>query len=318
MPSKIIFDTDPGVDDAAALLFLNACRAVDLVGITTVFGNADIDAVTRNALYLTRRFGIDAPVARGAGRALRADPSPPPVHVHGQNGLGDVVMATEDLPPPDPRPAHRFIIDTVRRNEGTITILAVGRLTNLAMALEEAPDIASFVKEVVIMGGAFGLAGNNGNVTPVAEANIIGDPHAADIVFGARWPVTAVGLDVTRQVIMGPDDLDRLASGGEAARFVVDSSRGYRQYHARFGIDGFYVHDSSAAAFVADRSLFETRRGPIRVATEGVATGQTIQMDRMTPYPPGAWDAAPDQDIAISVDATGVKRRILETLLSSH
>ncbi|MGO4838411.1 nucleoside hydrolase, partial [Rhizobiaceae sp. 2RAB30] len=170
-------------------------------------------------------------------------------------------MATEDLPLPDPRPAHRFIIDTVRRNEGMVTILAVGRLTNLARALEEAPDIAGLVKEVVIMGGAFGLAGNNGNVTPVAEANIIGDPHAADIVFGTRWPVTAVGLDVTRKVIMGPKDLDRLAAGGEAARFIAESSRGYRRFHERFGVDGFYVHDSSAAAFVVDRSLFETRAG---------------------------------------------------------
>lgn len=317
MPAKVIFDTDPGVDDAAALLFLNACRAVDLIGITTVFGNADIDAVTRNALYLKRRFGIGAPVAKGAGRALQAEPSPPPVHVHGRNGLGDVAMETEDLPQPDPRPAHRFIIDEVRKQAGQVTVLAVGRLTNLALALGEAPDIAGLVNEVVVMGGAFGLAGHNGNVTPVAEANIIGDPHAADMVFGAGWPVTAVGLDVTRQVVMTPAYLDRLAVGGEAARFIVESSRGYRQYHARFGIDGFYVHDSTAATFVVDRSLFGTRKGPIRVATEGVAIGQTIQTDRATPYPPGAWDAAPDQDIAVSVDAMGVKRLILGVLLSS-
>ncbi|BCH25363.1 nucleoside hydrolase [Mesorhizobium sp. L-8-10] len=317
MPTKVIFDTDPGVDDAAALLFLNACRTVDLVGITTVFGNADIDTVTRNALYLKRRFGIDAPVARGAGRALEAEPSPPPVHVHGRNGLGDMLLEIEDLPGPDPRPAHRFIIDLVRQQEGQISIVAVGRLTNLAMALAEAPDIAGLVKEVVVMGGAFGLAGPNGNVTPVAEANIIGDPHAADIVFGTEWPVTAVGLDVTRQVVMGPASLDRLAVGGEAARFIVESTRGYRHYHMRFGVDGFYVHDSSAAAFVVDRSLFQTRRGPIRVATQGVAAGQTVQMDRMTPYPPGAWDAAPDQDVAVSVDALGVRQLILDTLSCS-
>lgn len=315
MPIKLIFDTDPGVDDAAALLFLNACKNVDLAGITTVFGNADIDTVTRNARYLKRRFDIGAPIARGAGRALRAEPSPAPVHVHGQNGLGDLHFDAEDLPPADPRPAHRFIIDQVRNDRQQVTILAVGRLTNLAMAIAEDPAIVGLVKEVVVMGGAFGLAGCNGNVTPVAEANILGDPHAADIVFGAAWPVTAIGLDVTRQVVMGPQDLDRLAAGGDAGRFMVESSHGYRQYHARFGIDGFYVHDSTAAAFVVDRSLFATRAGPIRVATEGVAVGQTIQMDRAIPYPPGAWDQAPDQKIATSVDADGVKRLLLDTLL---
>ena len=314
MPIKLIFDTDPGVDDAAALLFLNACKAIDLVGITTVFGNAGIEAVTRNARYLKRRFDIAAPVARGAGAALDGTSSPAPVHVHGRNGLGDIPLDDAELPPLDARPAHRFIAEQLRRSPGEITILAVGRLTNLARALAEDPGIAGLAKEVVIMGGAFGLAGCNGNVTPVAEANIIGDPQAADIVFGASWRVTAIGLDVTRQVVMGQDDFDRLAAAGDAGRFIVESSQGYRNYHSRFGIDGYYVHDSTAAAFVVDRSLFATRSGPVRVATTGVAAGQTIQMDRSITYPPGAWDAAPDQDVAVSVDSAGVKRLLMDTL----
>ncbi|MFK0166780.1 nucleoside hydrolase [Rhizobium sp. NPDC090279] len=312
---KVIFDTDPGVDDATALLFLNAYPRVTLLGVTTVFGNADIDTVTRNALYLKKRFAIPAPVARGAGISLAGETSLPPAHIHGQNGIGDIVLDESHLPGLDPRPAHRFIIDTVRENLGEVTLLAVGRLTNLALALREAPDIATLVKDVVIMGGAFSLRGHNGNVTPVAEANIIGDPLAADEVFGAAWPVTAIGLDVTRQVVMGPAELNRLAAhGGEAGRFIVEISKGYRAFHAQFGIDGYYVHDATAAVYVIDPSLFKVRSGPIRVATEGVAVGQTIQRDWGTLYPPGEWDMAPDQKVAVSVDAN----RVLGMLLGTH
>ncbi|MCC2612048.1 nucleoside hydrolase [Neorhizobium sp. Rsf11] len=317
MSPKIIFDTDPGIDDATALLFLNACRNIELLGITTVFGNGNIDTVTRNARYLKRRFSIAAPIARGADRALGLSASPPPIHVHGINGLGDVPIDENDLPPLDPRPAHRFIIDQVHAFPHEVTLLAVGRLTNLALALSEDPTIAKRVKEVVIMGGAFGLAGPNGNVTPVAEANIIGDPHAADLVFAASWPVTAVGLDVTRQVIMRPADIEILArDGGDAGRFIAEISRHYMTYHRRFGLDGFYVHDSTAMAFVLDRSLFETRKGPIRVATDGIAIGQTIMKDRSTFHPPGDWDDAPDQSIATSVDRDGVRRLLMEAYLT--
>ncbi|MGK6316477.1 nucleoside hydrolase [Neorhizobium sp. DT-125] len=318
MSLKIVFDTDPGIDDATALLFLNASRNVELLGITTVFGNGDIDTVTRNARYLKRRFSIAAPIARGADRALRIDAAPPPVHVHGINGLGNVRIDENALPALDPRPAHRFIIDQVRAHPHQVTLLAVGRLTNLALALSEDPAIAELVKDVVVMGGAFGLAGPNGNVTPVAEANIIGDPHAADVVFGASWPVTAVGLDVTRQVIMRPADIEILArESGDAGRFVADISRHYMAYHQRFGVDGFYVHDSTAVAFVLDRSLFGTRQGPIRVATEGITIGQTIQKDRSVFHPPGAWDSAPDQSIAASVDRDGVRHLLMQACLTS-
>ncbi|MFT4181958.1 MAG: nucleoside hydrolase [Rhizobium sp.] len=312
---KVIFDTDPGIDDAAALLFLNANPSVTLLGITTVFGNGDIDTVTRNALYLKKRFAIAAPIARGAAASLNGDAGEPPVHIHGQNGLGDIVIDWEALPDLDPRPAHRFIIDTVLANPGEITLLAVGRMTNLALALREAPEIVPLVKEVVIMGGAFALSGLNGNVTPVAEANILGDPLAADEVFGAGWLVTAIGLDVTRQVVMGPRELARLAThGGEVGRFIVETSVGYRAFHAQFGIDGYYVHDSTAAAYLIDPTLFELRSGPIRVATEGVAIGQTIQRDWNRLHPPGEWDMAPDQQVAISVDA----RRVLNMLVGVH
>lgn len=316
MTKKIILDTDPGVDDAAALLFLHKHPDIELVGITTVFGNSDIERVTRNALYMKERFGLTAPVARGAGTPLVREPGPSPVMVHGENGLGEVAMPATIATEADTRPAWRFIVDTLRENPGEITIIAVGRLTNLALALAEAPDIVGLVHEVIIMGGAFAVSGHNGNVSPVAEANIIGDPHAADIVFGARWPVVAVGLDVTRQVIVTPQDLALLDSeGGDAGRFIAEISDFYMRFYSRFGVGGFYLHDSSAAALAIDRSLFVTRTGPVRVVTEGIAAGQTIQRDNAHPYPPNAWDEAPDQQICVDVDAGRVKALVMETLL---
>ncbi|MGO4835722.1 nucleoside hydrolase, partial [Rhizobiaceae sp. 2RAB30] len=161
MRKKILFDTDPGVDDAAALLFLQKHPGIELVGLTTVFGNSDIDRVTRNALFLKERFGVSAPVARGAASPLVRERGPAPIMVHGENGLGDVAMPDMEAIAIDPRPAWRFIVDTLRENPGEITIVAVGRMTNLALALAEAPDIVDLVREVVIMGGAFAVSGHN-------------------------------------------------------------------------------------------------------------------------------------------------------------
>lgn len=313
---KVIFDTDPGVDDATALLLLHRHPDIDLVGITTVFGNSGIEGTTRNARYLTGRFGIAAPIARGAEFALSGEHGVPPVQVHGDNGLGNIGLDDAELGALDPRSAPQLIIDTVRQNPGEITLLAVGRMTNLAMAINLAPDIVPLVKQVVIMGGAFGFAGLNGNVTPVAEANIIGDPVAADIVFAASWPVVVVGLDVTRQVIVTPDEVDMLAaSGEERAQFVAAISRYYMDYYARFGLDGFYVHDSSAVAYVIAPDLFTTRSGPIRVVPSGVAKGQTILRDVDTWYPPGSWDNRPNHAVCDTVKADLVRQLLLDHLL---
>ena len=313
--TPIIFDTDPGVDDTAALLFAHAHPAIEIAAITTVFGNADIETVTRNAAHIAGRFGISAPVARGAGVALHRGSGPPPTHVHGDNGLGNVALPTTPLAPIDARPAHRLIIDLVRERPGEIEIVAVGRMTNLALALAEAPEIVDLVAGITIMGGAFGVGGPNGNVTPVAEANIIGDPHAADIVFTAPWRVRMIGLDVTRRTILRPEGFARLrAEGGAAGAFIADVSEHYTGFHARFGVTGCYVHDSSAIAAVIAPELFSFREGPVRVVAEGIAEGQTIQRDPAVFYPPGAWDGVPSQQVAVDVRADSVVGLMLDTL----
>lgn len=306
---KVIFDTDPGIDDAMALLFLHASPAVELIGITTTFGNGTIETTTRNALYLADRFGIAAPVAQGAGGPLVGEAGEPPTFVHGDNGLGDVALPSHISRIADPRPAHRLIVDLVRANPGEVEIVAVGRMTNLALALREDPGIASLVRQVVIMGGAFGFGGVLGNVTPAAEANIWGDPFAADEVTGATWPLVMVGLDVTQKTRMPTPYLRALANeAGEAGRFIWEISRYYEEFHLNGGVDSIYVHDSSAVAYLIDPSLFATRRGAIRVVTEGLAFGQTIQKPSGTGFPPSAWDNRPEHLICTDVDPEGVRR----------
>jgi inosine-uridine nucleoside N-ribohydrolase len=307
---KVIFDTDPGIDDAMALLFLHRHPQIDLIGVTTVFGNAPIDLTTRNALFLKQEWGIRAPVAQGAG--VTFDPSRPeghwPTFIHGENGLGDIDIPSSLDAQADARPAWQFIIDTVRAQPGEVTLVAVGRMTNLALALKADPDFAALVKEVVVMGGAFDL---NGNVSPAAEANIHGDPEAADLVFTAPWRVTVVGLDVTLKTVMTSGFLAEMASsGGAAVQLLSDISQFYVDFYRHRVGDGMVVHDSCACVYVVAPELFTTRSGPVRVVCGGIADGQTIQKPDGRVFPPGHWDGHPSQSVCIDVQP----ERVLEVI----
>lgn len=313
---KVIFDTDPGVDDAMALLFLHHHPDIDLIGITTVFGNALIETTTRNALFLKREWKIDAPVAKGAGDTFipHRVSHEPPTFIHGDDGLGNIgVPDIIDLPL-DPRPAHRFIVETVRANPGEVTLVAVGRMTNLANALKDDPDILGLVKQVVIMGGAFDT---NGNVTPAAEANIHGDPEAADVVMTANWPVVVVGLDVTLQTVMTKQALaDIRDAAGKRAELLFDLSQFYIKFYESRVADGMVVHDSCACAYVVAPELFETRSGAIRVVSGGLADGQTIQKPDSKGFGPSDWDNLPSQKVCMGIDAPAVLKLIHDTIVA--
>ncbi len=300
---KILFDTDPGIDDAMALLMLARDPRAELLGVTTVFGNAPVEITTRNALALCERFGLDVPVAQGASCAMAQRPQHFATHVHGDDGLGNVGHAPPMRLQALPMPAHQLISETARRHSGELVLVAVGPLTNLAAALQHDPGLVDHVKQVVVMGGAFGTKGHSGNVSPVAEANIANDAHAAEQVFGARWPVAIVGLDVTHEVLMSTDYLDALGrEGGDDGRFVRDITRHYESFYNQRTGGGIFSHDASAVAYALDPSAFQVRRGPVRVVTEGVARGQTIQ------WPPGAQGAGPDQAVCVGVDAARLLR----------
>jgi inosine-uridine nucleoside N-ribohydrolase len=313
---KVIFDTDPGVDDAMALLFLHHHKDIDLLGVTTVFGNARIEVTTRNALFLKREWKIDAPVAQGAGETFipHRVTHEPPKHIHGADGLGNIgVPETVDIAP-DPRPAAQFIIDMVRKYPGEVTLVAVGRMTNLANALKQDPEIVSLVKEIVIMGGAFEVPGN---VTPAAEANIHGDPEAADIVATATWPVVWIGLDVTMQTVMTRTQLKDIAdAAGARGKLLFDLSQFYIDFYEGLVDDGMVIHDSCACAYVVAPELFTTRSGTVRVVCGGIADGKTIQKPDGRGFGPSDWDNLPSQKIAVGIDDKAVLKLIHDAIVS--
>ncbi|MBE7212117.1 MAG: nucleoside hydrolase [Gluconacetobacter diazotrophicus] len=314
---KVIFDTDPGVDDAMALRFLTRRPELDLIGVTTVQGNGDIDTVTRNALHLKDRFGFAAPVAQGSGVTLAHRQLDPASHVHGRNALGDIVLPPLPRAALDPRRGHRMMIDLVRAHPHEVTVIAVGPLTNLARALDKDPEIARLVQGVVVMGGAFGTRGHTGNVSPVAEANVFNDPDAADAVFTASWPVTVIGLDVTQEVVLDGAMLERLRrDGGPDGGFLWEVSRGYHAFHQRSRrLDGVFAHDTLAVMFALAPHLFELRHGPVRVVCGGLASGQTIQKPKRSVFPVGPWDAHGPQAVAVGVDVPGVLELFARTFL---
>jgi inosine-uridine nucleoside N-ribohydrolase len=307
--TRILFDTDPGIDDAMALAMLARDARADLVGISTVFGNAPVDVTTANALALCHRFGIDVPVARGAAGPLRRAARPFPVHIHGHDGLGDVAPHPPHARVPHAAEAARFICHMARLHHGELTLLAVGPLTNLAQALVLDPALPSRVRQVVVMGGAFGTRGHHGNATPQAEANVYCDPHAAAAVFAARWPLTVVGLDVTHQVLMGSAYLDAIGrDGGDTGCYLRDITRDYERFYRQRTGGGLYAHDASAVACALDASRFQTRLGALQVVTDAPALGQTLQRPAATLSPAALGDgpSPPEQQVCVAVDAAAV------------
>lgn len=316
---RVIFDTDIGIDDAMALLFLHCAQDVELQAIITGYGNASIAATTRNALFIKEKFGIEAPVFRGASGPLGpALFDSYPDFVHGDNGLGDIdipkLKTTAEL-----QAGAEAIVDIVQQQPGRISIVAVGRLTNIATALDLCPELPELVAELVVMGGVFGINGHRGNVSPVAEANIAGDPQAADRVFTSGMATTIVGLDVTQEVSMDRAYFDALRnSAGLVGEFVYDISRFYLNFHEQ--LTGRYacpVHDSSAVAYLLQPGLFTTTDGAVRVATEGIAIGQTIRGDPGVNYESAAWKNGPICRICTAVDSDAMLALYRDTLASA-
>lgn len=281
MPRKIILDCDPGHDDAVAMLLAHGNPDIELVGVTTVMGNQTIDKVTRNALSVARVAGITGvPFARGAARPL-VRPLETAESIHGESGL-DGPRLPEPTIELDPRPAARFIIDTIMAAEpGEITLVPTGALTNIALAARLEPRIVPRVREVVLMGGGAHV----GNWSAVAEFNIVIDPEAASIVFDESWPVTMIGLDVTHQALAAPEVVAAIEAVGTApARFVGELMEFFaNSYRDAQGFDHPPVHDPCAVAYVIDSTLMRTVRAPIHVELVG---GQTLGMtvvDRRAP-----------------------------------
>lgn len=313
---RVIFDTDIGIDDAMALLFLHYAPEVRLEAICTVAGNASLTNVTRNALHVCERFGIDSPVYRGADRPMGETLGTEYADlVHGSNGLGNLEFADPGRSPADDD-AATVIVDLARRHPGEMSIVAVGRLSNLARALELCPELPELLHELVVMGGVFLRRDHIGNVSPVAEANIAGDPTAADIVLGSAIPTTLVGLDVTQETRMDEAFIASLRrEAGEAGEFIHAITRFYFDFYS--GVNGARfcpIHDSSAVACLLAPELYRRESGPVRVVRDGIAIGQTILGPHPERYASDAWRDRPSCDVCTEVDAEGVKALYLSTL----
>lgn len=307
-PSRIIIDTDPGVDDSMAILFAFCSPELKIEGLTTVFGNSGSGQTTENALRLVELAGHpEVPVARGAETPLLRPFEGMGWMVHGRNGLGEV-----DFPKPkgkpDPRRAAQFIVDMIMENPGEITLVPLGPLTNIALAVALEPKIAEHVKEVVLMGGS---AMGQGNASAVAEANIKNDPEAAKIVFEAPWPVTMVGLDVTKKSVMTPEYIEKLKSAdNNFTDFIGKIVPHYAAFYLEYeNLEGFYVHDSSALAYVIDPTLFTTRKMYVNVETQSPHTAGMTTTDWRFKGPD-----EPNIDVCVDVDNDRFLKLYMERL----
>lgn len=308
MAKKIIIDTDPGVDDTIAITTALRSPEVEIIGLTSVFGNAEGSVTAQNALRLVELEGNDhIPVARGSDIPLIAPLEMLGTWVHGEDGMGNT-----NPPPPKGKPidqsAAEFIVSMVRKFPGEITLVPVGPLTNIALALYLDPRITEFVKEVVIMGGTVSIPGN---ISPVAEANIWHDAHAADIVMAADWPVTLVGLDVTQKTLITPNFQQELfKAGNPAVNLIQKILPCYQNYFCDFqGLEGaIFTHDPSAISYVINPELFNTQRAPVYVETLGRCAGQTVADWKRQ------WGERPNVNICMDVNSEGVLALIKERL----
>jgi purine nucleosidase len=314
----LVIDVDTGIDDALGLLYACASPEANLLGVTTVSGNVDLTLATRNTravLALAGRARLS--VWAGCGRPLQR-PREDASHIHGSSGLGDAT-----LPDPGPLSDQRHAVDQLvalaKAHAGELVLVATGPLTNVAVALMREPALATQLKRLVLMGGAFKEGGNS---TPVAEFNIWHDPEAARIVFrrfgeeGAT-PLVAVGLDVTRQTLLRPEHLaalaGRIAGTPRAAalmRFLEESSRHYFELtEKREGRRYLVMNDPLAIAAALDSSLIDTQYVAVDVETAGVLTvGMTVADWR------GKLGRKPNAEVAVAVRADRMIAQFLERM----
>ncbi|KAK2399971.1 putative uridine nucleosidase 2 [Trifolium repens] len=316
-PKKIIIDTDPGIDDAMAIFLALRSPEVEVIGLTTIYGNVYTTLATRNALHLLEVAGrTDIPVAEGShvtltkGTKLRiAD------FVHGADGLGN-----QNFPPPNGKPieesAADFLVNQAKANPGKITVVALGPLTNIALAIQMDPDFAKNIGQIVLLGGSFAV---NGNVNPAAEANIFGDPDAADVVFTSGADVLVVGTNVTHQVVLSGSDREKLASSkGKFAQYLTGILEVYFSYHwDAYNINGVYLHDPTTLLAAVDPSLVTCTEGAVRVQTSGITRGLTILYNKKKRFEEiTEWSDKPSVKVAVTVDAPRVVKLVMDRLLS--
>ncbi|MEM9872468.1 MAG: nucleoside hydrolase [Pseudomonadota bacterium] len=308
-PRKIIIDTDPGQDDAVAILLaLASPEEIEVLGITAVAGNVPLELTAKNALVICELAGkTDVPVLAGCDRPLgRALVTAE--HVHGSSGLDG-----PDLPDPTIAltggHAVDFIIDTLRNEApGTVTLCPLGPLTNIATALQRAPDIADRMQQIVLMGGAYFEVGN---ITPTAEFNIYVDPEAADIVFKSGIDIVVMSLDVTHKALVTKPRNDAFRALGTPVGVAVAQMTDFfeRFDKEKYGSAGAPLHDPCVTAYVIRPDLFTGRHVNVTVETASELTMGMTVADWW-----GVTDRAPNATFIGDIDADGFFALLTERL----
>jgi inosine-uridine nucleoside N-ribohydrolase len=282
--TPVILDCDPGHDDAIALLLALASPELELVGVTTTYGNQTLEKTTANALRVLELVGrADIPVAAGAERPLERELHVA-AHVHGESGL-DGPELPDARTSPTSRDAIGFIADYARAAGEPLTLIATGPLTNVARYFDA--HGTGGIARIVLMGGAIA----EGNFTPAAEFNIWCDPEAAQLVFRSGLDVTMIGLDVTHRAILGPAVEERLRASGRVGTFVADLNVYFTRYHREtYGWDGAPIHDAVAVAHVIRSDLVQTRHRNVEVelASELCRGRTVVDLWRRTDRPANA------------------------------
>nr|CAD1819903.1 unnamed protein product [Ananas comosus var. bracteatus] len=315
---KIIIDTDPGIDDAMAIFVALNSPEIEVIGLTTIYGNVYTTLATRNALHLLEvAERNDIPVAEGSHvTMMKVTKLRIASFVHGSDGLGN-----QNFPPPKGKAidqsAAAFLVEKANQYPGEVTVVALGPLTNIALAIELDPAFPKKIGQIVILGGAFSV---NGNVNPAAEANIFGDPEAADIVFTCGADILAVGINVTHQVILTEADRAKLEnSNGRFAQYLCKIIGFYFSYHEEaYCTKGVYLHDPAALLAGVNPSLFTYSEGVVRVQTCGIMRGLTIFDNTKKRYAEVTeWTNKPTVKVAVTVDAQAMVDLVMERLMNS-
>jgi purine nucleosidase len=295
----VIIDTDPGIDDAVAILLALASPELEVLGIAAVAGNVGIEHTEPNARRICRLAGrTDMTAYAGCARPILRRPVR--AVVHGKTGLGDIELPLPTMPP-QPQHAVDWIVDTVMNaTEGSVSIAALGPLTNLAVAMIKEPRLAAHLRELVVMGGA-GPGG--GNITPMAEFNIYWDPHAAQVVFGSGAPIVLVPLDLTRQVLATRERLARIRRiASPVSRAVVDMLDFFNRGEALHeSLEAGPLHDPCVIAYLLRPDLFVSRPASVEIEAQSPRTlGATVIDMRLRD------GAAANCLVLTDVDADGV------------
>ena len=267
----IVLDCDPGHDDAIALLLALGSPELEVLGVTTTYGNQTLEKTTANALRVLELAGrTDVPVAAGAAEPLERE-LVVAAHVHGESGLDGPTLPVPSVEPVS-TDAVGWIASTVERAGRPVALVPTGPLTNVARYLDR--HGTDGIAQIVVMGGAIA----EGNMTPAAEFNVWADPEAAAVVFAADVDVTMIGLDVTHQAVTGPEVQRRLAATGRIGTFVADLVEFFTVYHREtYGWDGAPIHDAVAVAHLIRPDLVTTRLRNVEVELESeLCRGRTV------------------------------------------